>query len=100
MTPASLFDWISDQVEQATNWSRLEARGTVRLALKELGLDPRTVRKREVTAAVRIALGPALMSRRVTNASAVCEELIRRLEVVDIEPVADSPEEIFRRIAR
>ena len=43
MAAADSFEVASDEIERATNLSRLEARGTLRLALKEAGLDAASV---------------------------------------------------------
>src|SRR4030095_6644214 len=37
------FDFVCGQIERATELSTLEARGTVRLALKAAGMDPKSV---------------------------------------------------------
>jgi hypothetical protein len=40
---ADLFDFVAEQLEHHTSLDRLEARGTLRLALKEAGLDPQSI---------------------------------------------------------
>ena len=40
---ARTFDWVCAQLEERSSLDRLEARGTVRLALKQAGLEPRHV---------------------------------------------------------
>ena len=42
MADARAFDWVCEEVEKKSSLSRLEARGTVRLALKKAGLDAAT----------------------------------------------------------
>ena len=43
MAGSSAFEWLCTALEESTTLERLEARGTVRIALKEAGLEPRTV---------------------------------------------------------
>ena len=38
MVTSPVFEWVARQLEATTLMSRLEARGTIRLALQELGL--------------------------------------------------------------
>ena len=40
MSAVSVFDHVCDGVERGTSLDRLQSRGTVRLALKEAGLEP------------------------------------------------------------
>ena len=39
----SLFDLAAQKLEQHTGFSQLEARGTLRIAVKSAGLDPRSL---------------------------------------------------------
>ena len=43
MADDNVFDWVCGALESATSLDRLEARGTLRLALKASGLEARTV---------------------------------------------------------
>ena len=40
---ATLFDFAADRLEHHTSLDRLEARGTLRLALKAAGLEPKNL---------------------------------------------------------
>ena len=61
----SIFDLAADELESRSDFEKLEARGTVRLALKGAGLDPR-----EVTASQMAELPVAQC--RTTRSSAGC----------------------------
>jgi hypothetical protein len=100
VTQSPVFEWLSQRLEVATGWTHLVARGTVRLALKEMGLDPRTVGRREMIAALRSTLGRSLEMRRVASAGALCDRLERDLATANLPAAGDSPEEIFKRLGR
>ena len=44
MKHAPEFDLISERLEELTSFNRLEARGTLRIALKESGLEVKSLR--------------------------------------------------------
>lgn len=100
MTQSPVFEWVCTQVEAATRWSRNEARGTVRLALKETGLDPRTVRQIEMTVVLQTTLPSALAVRRVANGKSLCTRLEANLSTIHFPETVDTPEEIFARLGR
>ena len=101
MTTSSTFDWVCKRIEQATGWDRLVARGTVRLVLRDMGLDPRTVGKREMSAVLRTMLPRALEAHRIANAEAHCLRIEHELTMAVIDqPKVESPEEIFKRLGR
>jgi hypothetical protein len=41
------FSFVADQLEECTLLDRLESRGTLRIVLKESGLDPKTVTQKQ-----------------------------------------------------
>ena len=93
-----VFEWVALQLEEATSLSRLEARGTVRLALAEVGLTVKGVARRPMLFVLEQILPGLLRSRNVEDASAVCQVLTERLESAELGSVAESPEDIFARI--
>jgi hypothetical protein len=97
---STAFDWVSEQLEKSTRLSKLEARGTVRLVLKDMGLDPLNVRKKEMGVALRMSLGVALEARRVTGGRELCARLELQLQALEFAEKADSPAEIFGRLGR
>jgi hypothetical protein len=95
------FEWVCGRLESTIGWTRLVARGTVRLALKDLGLDPHTVGKKEMLATLRTSLPKALETHRIEGAKALCERLDRELAAVTLEgATVESPEDIFKRFGR
>ena len=79
MAESDIFDWVSTELERRTPLSRLEARGTVRLLLKDLGLDPSSVSAHQMVIVVERLLAPALSKRKVPDAATVCEQLEKAL---------------------
>lgn len=75
MAESDAFDWVSTELERHTTLSRLEARGTIRLLLKDLGLDPSSVSAQQMVVVVERLLAPALSKRRVPDAAPLCAEL-------------------------
>lgn len=98
MSATSAFDHVCDGLERVTSLDRLQCRGTVRLMLKEAGLDAARVQPNEIAVVVRRLLPGALRSRGVERPEPLCEELARGVAVLAAAPVADSPDVIFRRL--
>jgi hypothetical protein len=101
MAGSASFEWLCAAVEEGTTFERLEARGTVRIALKEAGLEPRVVTPEDLRVVVQKILPRELRQRGVVDESALCERLIaglRSLESRSRGPETDTPDAIFRRL--
>jgi hypothetical protein len=101
MAGSSAFEWLCTALEESTTLERLEARGTVRIALKEAGLEPRTVTPSELRVVVQKILPRELRNRGVQNEAALCDRLVAGLQVLERQPgapTADTPDAIFRRL--
>jgi hypothetical protein len=99
MGDSAAFDLVSNQLEQQSSLSRLEARGTVRLALKEAGLDPATVTVAQMTIVVQKVLSSELKNRGVSDAGALCEALVDRLSRLKVDSeTGQTPETVFARL--
>jgi hypothetical protein len=100
---ASIFDFVADEIEKRTELAKLEARGTVRLALKEGGLDARTVTGEQMAVILTKVMPGEMRSRGVENADEVCEGMVTTLKAQHPtgapESGDESPEAIFRRLA-
>jgi len=97
------FATICSALESATSMSRLEARGTMRLALKVAGLEPHTVTTKPLVVIVDRVLPDLLRTRRVPDVSVVCESLKTRLlaeGALRTSSAYDSPEDILARFSR
>lgn len=100
---ASVFDFVADELERRTDLAKLEARGTVRLALKEAGLDARTATVEQMGVMLQRVLPKEMRSRGIESAEDVCEAIHTALKAQhpsDGAPAGESPEAIFRRLAQ
>lgn len=99
MADSPAFDWVCSELERRTTLDRLEARGTVRLALKQAGLESRSVTAEQVQVVIQKVLPAELRSRGVEGDASVCEALAAG--VLSVHPTNaqhESPDEVFRRL--
>ncbi len=99
---ASIFELVAEELERRTDLAKLEARGTVRLALKQAGLDARTVTSEQMTVMLQKVMPGEMRSRGVEQPEEICEAIVTALKSNDAGtsgPEAESPEAIFRRLA-
>lgn len=102
----SIFEQTASGLEETTSLEKLEARGTVRLALKRAGLDAVSVNAAQMFVVLDQVLPAELIARGVDGAERVCQELRAALaaalpsgaDVADED--SESPEAVFRRLAR
>ena len=95
---SAVFERLSEEIEAATPLSRLEARGTVRLALKEAGLEARTVTADQMKVVLQGILPDQLRARGVAIPD-LCERLGRAIEAASSNSAeATSPDAIFRHL--
>lgn len=95
-TPA--FDFVCDQLEARTSLSRLEARGTVRLAFKAAGLEPAGVTGEQVRVLLEKVLPGELASRGIGDGAALCRSLVPEASGLAAGSGAQSAEVIFARL--
>jgi len=98
MAEAPAFDFLCSAIERQTNLDRLEARGTVRIALKRAGLDPETVTPEQMKVVVEKLLEAELGARGVSDAGTVCAEIREGLSGVESSGGKTSPEAVFERL--
>lgn len=101
MANNSAFEWACDALESATSLDRLEARGTLRLALKSSGLDPRQINSEQMQIVLTRVLPPELEVRGVADAAGICERLANDLSTQGPQVGSgdsESPENIFARL--
>jgi hypothetical protein len=97
-----LFDFVADAIEQRTELAKLEARGTLRLALKESGFNADSVTAHDMAVVLARVMPAELTSRGIGDAESVCAKLSNSLkEFKDAveEHGNASPESIFARLA-
>ena len=96
-----LFDLAAERLEHHTSLDRLEARGTLRLAFKEAGLEPKHVTTEQLRVLFERVLPGELETRGVGDAASVCSAVmndVARSPVARDEPGSASADEIFRRL--
>jgi hypothetical protein len=98
---ASLFDIAAERLEESAGMDRLAARGTLRLALKEAGLDVENLTISQLRVVFEKLMPGELEARGVGDAAATCEAVVRDIEsaasAADLK-ASNSPDEIFERL--
>ena len=100
---APVFDLVAEELERRTDLKELEARGTIRIALREAGLDARSVTAEQMVVTLERVMPNEIRARGIENADSVCAALITALKDTPLgEKKGDpeSPEAIFRRLTR
>jgi uncharacterized small protein (DUF1192 family) len=98
---SGLFDCAAEWLEKRTSLERLEARGTLRLALKTAGLEPATLTLDQLRVVFERVLPGELEMRGVDEAPGVCEAL---MDEIARSPAAQSAssgagaDAVFRRL--
>lgn len=98
MADSEVFDFVCELLEGLTVLDRLEARGTVRIALKQAGLEPRTVSSDQMSVVVKRVLVSELINRGIDDCEAKCRTIDQQLGLLDDSPAADTPEAVFERL--
>ena len=98
MADSAAFEAACACLEQSGALDRLVARGTIRLALKAAGLEPKSVTARELAVAVERLLPPELSARGIAEPGAVCASIARALEGVQDGASSETPEAVFARL--
>ena len=100
MAESQVFDWVCDLLERETLLNRLEARGTVRLAMREAGLAPKSVTVDQIAVVLEKLLPQELEARSIPDGEAICKRLAEEIRGKDFGEATDldSPEAIFRRL--
>jgi hypothetical protein len=98
----SVFDLVAEEIERRTDLARLEARGTLRIALREAGLDARNVTASQMSVLLQKVMPREMRSRGIDDAEGICNAIAGALasaRPLAPAPDAESPEAIFRRLA-
>jgi hypothetical protein len=98
MADSEVFDFVCEQLEQCTNFDRLEARGTVRIALKKAGVEVRTVNIEQMIVVVTKLLSKQLESCGVEDGRVHCDAILEQLAKLEVVATGDAPEDVFERL--
>jgi len=101
--PESLFEFVAAELERRSDLESLEARGTVRLALKSSGLTAGEVTKKQMAVVIDQVMPRELRVRGIEDPEAVCRALSNAITGFAAEggdSTGASPEDVFRRLSR
>jgi hypothetical protein len=100
MADSATFEWVCGELERLTTFSQIEARGTVRIALKKGGLTAATATPAQTQVVIKRVLPDELRRRGCEGGQMVCDELATRFKDRGFEDKgrADKPEDIFARL--
>jgi hypothetical protein len=98
MADAEAFDFVCNQIEARTALDRLAARGTVRIALKQAGLDSRSVTPGQMAVVAEKLLVAELASRGIADSAAICNEIASKARRLAGAATAETPDAVFRRL--
>jgi hypothetical protein len=99
----SLFEFAAAELQKRSDLEDLEARGTIRLALKSSGLTAREVTQEQMVVVIDQVLPRELQLRGIENPEGVCGELsqaVKGFEAENGEPAGATPEDVFSRLSR
>jgi hypothetical protein len=99
LAESAAFESLCDFLETETSLDRLESRGTLRIALKKAGLNARDADSKQLVVVVEKLLVDELDARGVAGAEAVCQQAARRLQSLNEDARANSPQSVFERMA-
>ncbi len=96
-----VFEFVAGEIERRSALATLEARGTVRLALKRAGLDSSSVTSAQMSVVLERVLPEEMRSRGVARSEELCRGIAAALGSSHPHDAAasESPEAIFRRLA-
>ena len=98
MADSRAFHYVCEQLEAGTPLDRLEARGTVRLALKQAGLEARSVTPDQMAVVVARILPGELSSRGVEDGVNLCASIDAALQNLEAGDVGETPDAVFQRL--
>jgi hypothetical protein len=92
------FTLVADRVSELSQLDRLEARGTLRIALKRAGVDAKHLELDEVAAIFSTIMPEELEARGCSDSAAICDAIIQSLEGDAPESASRSRDETMRRL--
>jgi len=98
MADSEAFAFVCDQLEEKTPLDRLAARGTVRLALKQAGLEARSVTPDQMKVVVEKVLPGELSSRGIEAGETTCAAIAGGLRSLAPGELVETPDAVFKRL--
>ena len=98
MSDSAAFDFVCGELEEKSSLDRLEARGTVRLALKQAGLEARSVTPEQMIVVCEKILPGELEARGVAESDGISKGLVTGLGTLDAGAAVETPDAVFQRL--
>lgn len=98
MADTRAFEVAFQSLEDSSSLDRLESGGTIRLSLKQAGVEAGQVSAGQMRVVASQVLAGELRARGVDDVDRTCERLQQALADVGPEDVGDSPEAVFARL--
>ncbi len=99
---SEFFDIIAESLEQHSSLDRLEARGTLRIALKAGGLDAKALTAEQLGVVFERLLPGELAMRGVEDAAGVCAAVMASVKgsaaAGETPNTSESAYDVFRRL--
>ncbi|HEU4427211.1 MAG TPA: hypothetical protein VFT98_00520 [Myxococcota bacterium] len=98
MADTEAFDFVCGELEARTSLDRLAARGTVRIALKQAGLDSRSATPEQMAVVVEKLLTTELANRGIADAVSLCAQIAQKARRLQGAAGPETPDAVFRRL--
>ena len=98
MADRPVFESVSEQLERETELERMEARGTLRIALKAAGLAAKNLTATEAIAVLQHVLPEELTRRGVEASESICERIRADLARSGLDCDGETPQSVFERL--
>jgi len=98
MADSPVFEFVSEFLEGSTSLDRLESKGTVRLALKQAGLEARSVTTDQMVVVLEKIMSHELTTRGAADVEPLLDRLGGDLNARNFDTESDSPEAVFARL--
>jgi hypothetical protein len=98
LADSQAFEFVCSQLEGSTTLDRLAARGTVRISLKQAGLEARTVTPGQMAVVLDRILPGELSSRGIEGGDDLCVSISAGLTDMAPGPSAETPDAVFQRL--
>ena len=97
----TLFDVAAERLEAGAEMERLAARETLRLALKQAGLDAQNLTIQQLRAVFEKLMPKDLEARGVSDAEETCRAIMAQIAAsADLNEIASPtlPDDVFKRL--
>jgi hypothetical protein len=99
MSESNPFEFVCGEIERATSLTSLEARGTVRIALKSAGIEARSATPSQLKVILEKLIPGELKKRGIEDADGICKTTATKLAGQKFDAMAsESPEAVFARL--